>query len=237
MGNGNGSTTGISSGYGGSNASGLMTSNGDLANDSALSHHQSRHLLDDSVLEEKPGLDGLPITHAEVILAAAVGKEQNGMRENNKDAVLEYQGCIRRKTLLKEGRKPAVASWQRYWLQVWANHLVFFPPKTFKGWDLGNKRRNCGITHKLLLCRNERTDFKREPCKVCPLDGWHVEQLEGQQHANSFQLINVSLNTVYKFRTSTTIQASVWVDVLHHIITVHQNAEPRPIPVNLMSFE
>lgn len=125
---------GVSSGYGGSNASALMTSNGDLANESALSHHQSRHLLDDSVLEEKPGADSHSSSQADVILAAVVGKDQNGLRENSKDAaVLEYQGCIRRKTLLKEGRKPAVASWQRYWLQVWANHLVFFPPKTFKG--------------------------------------------------------------------------------------------------------
>lgn len=133
---GHGSSMGVSSGYGGSNASGLMTSNGDLANDSTMSHQQSRHLLDDSVIEEKtlPG-DAHGTSQTEVILAAVVGKDQNGLRDaNNKDAaVLEYQGCIRRKTLLKEGRKPAVASWQRYWLQVWANHLVFFPPKTFKG--------------------------------------------------------------------------------------------------------
>lgn len=134
MANGNGTSMGGSSGYGGSNASGLMTSNGDLANDSTMSHHQSRHLLDDSVLEEKTGLENHSTSHADDILAAVVGKDQRGLRENNKDAaVLEYQGCIRRKTLLKEGRKPAVASWQRYWLQVWANHLVFFPPKTFKG--------------------------------------------------------------------------------------------------------
>lgn len=132
-GNGNCSSIGVSSGYGGSNASALMTSNGDLANDSTTSHHQSRHLLDDSVLEEKTGMDSSH--HAEVILAAVVGKDQIGFRDaaNPDAAVLEYQGCIRRKTLLKEGRKPAVASWQRYWLQVWANHLVFFPPKTFKG--------------------------------------------------------------------------------------------------------
>lgn len=69
------------------------------------------------------------------------------------------------------------------------------------------------------------------------MDGWHVEQVDGQQHANSFQLVNVATNTVYKFRTSTTNQAGIWVDVLHHIITGSHAAEPRPIPVNLMSFE
>lgn len=43
------------------------------------------------------------------------------------------QGCVRRKTILKHGRKPAVASWQRYWLQIWASSLTYFLPKSFKG--------------------------------------------------------------------------------------------------------
>lgn len=57
---------------------------------------------------------------------------------NNLDSPLDnahasFQGCVRRKTVLKEFRKPTVGSWQRYWLQIWANSLVYFPPKSFKG--------------------------------------------------------------------------------------------------------
>lgn len=55
---------------------------------------------------------------------------------NNLDSPLDcasFQGCVRRKTVLKDFRKPTVASWQRYWLQIWANSLVYFPPKSFKG--------------------------------------------------------------------------------------------------------
>lgn len=43
------------------------------------------------------------------------------------------QGCLRRKTVLKDGRKPTVSAWQRYWVQLWATALVFYLPKTFKG--------------------------------------------------------------------------------------------------------
>lgn len=43
------------------------------------------------------------------------------------------QGCVRRKTLQKDGKKPTVASWQRYWVQIWASSLVYFSPKSFKG--------------------------------------------------------------------------------------------------------
>lgn len=51
-------------------------------------------------------------------------------------ATMSFHGCVRRKTVLKDGRKPAVASWQRYWLQIWANSLIYFPPKSFKGFVL-----------------------------------------------------------------------------------------------------
>ena len=42
------------------------------------------------------------------------------------------QGCVQRKTLLKDGRRPLVSSWQRYWLQLWGCSLVFFQPKTLR---------------------------------------------------------------------------------------------------------
>lgn len=50
---------------------------------------------------------------------------------NSNDTMME--GCVRRKTVLKDGRKPAVASWQRYWLQLYSNSLLYFAPKSFKG--------------------------------------------------------------------------------------------------------
>lgn len=94
--------------------------------------HQSRHLLDDSVIEDKPSSDATSTGSSEGV----IGIENDGSgcgSDLSQQHGMGFQGCVRRKTVLKDGRKPAVASWQRYWLQIWANSLVYFPPKSFKG--------------------------------------------------------------------------------------------------------
>lgn len=108
------------------------------------SFHHSRHLLDDSVLEDQqPSSLQVQLQQSDAISTGSsegiIGYDGDCISEssmiNNLDSPNEsnFQGCVRRKTLLKDGRKPAVASWQRYWLQIWANSLVYFPPKSFKG--------------------------------------------------------------------------------------------------------
>lgn len=64
--------------------------------------------------------------------------DSDQMIQNDNDSSLAstdsmMEGCVRRKTVLKDGRKPAVASWQRYWLQLYSNSLLYFSPKSFKG--------------------------------------------------------------------------------------------------------
>lgn len=78
------------------------------------------------------------------------------------------QGCLRRKTVQKSGRKPAVAAWQRYWVQVRGSSMVYFPAKGFKG--------------------SERADFKREPCKVLALTGLRVALIQSGSPPDLFQL-------------------------------------------------
>ncbi|CRK93729.1 CLUMA_CG007257, isoform A [Clunio marinus] len=41
--------------------------------------------------------------------------------------------------------------------------------------------------------RSDRSDFKREPCKVSSLDGWTVEIIENSSQTNTFQLMNSSI--------------------------------------------
>lgn len=189
-----------------------------LPNDPNADHSilsQPRHLLDDSVLED--GGYGIVSSAAETTSTESsegvCHREPGDVSEMCSES-LSFQGCVRRKTVLKEGRKPAVASWQRYWLQIWASSLVYFPPKSFKG------------------C--ERSDFKREPCKVCPLDGWCSQVLDNPKHKNSFELFNPALGTVYRFRTDSPQATHQWTNSICK--AAEQNAD-KPLPTNLMSFE
>ncbi|XP_068147624.1 ras-specific guanine nucleotide-releasing factor RalGPS1 isoform X1 [Drosophila tropicalis] len=184
-----------------------------------LEHDQNQqlprhHLLDDSVLEHSDALSNADLTSlesAEGVLYDFTGSDCDLM---SPEAAAAMQGCVRRKTVQKEGRKPAVASWQRYWLQIWANSLVYFPPKSFKGSD--------------------RNDFKREPCKVCPLDGWYAHVSDNTKHKNTFELYHRTLGTVYKFRTDSPQMTHLWSNAICKLATIRV---PKPLPTNLMSFE
>lgn len=132
------------------------------------------------------------------------------------------EGYVRRKTLRKKGRKPAVSSWQRYWLQIWSNALIYFAPKSFKG--------------------SERSNFKRDPSKVCLLEGWLVrrimEDTGGRKHV--FELWNNTLATVYKFRTESAEAAELWVETIKRNVSCNDHLKASMLPphnVNLMTFE
>ena len=43
------------------------------------------------------------------------------------------QGCVRKKAIMKDGRRPAVCAWQRYWIQLSGPNLLFYQPKYLRG--------------------------------------------------------------------------------------------------------
>ncbi|KAB0792015.1 hypothetical protein PPYR_13976 [Photinus pyralis] len=182
------------------------------------------HLLDDSELEDETmclGGNDPPSPSTEVPFRASFQSEEDCtlLSRSTDEALLTndsfntMQGCVRRKAILKEGRKPAVASWQRYWLQIWASSLAYFSPKNFKG--------------------SRRSDFKSEPCKMMSLVGCTVKLSDNPLHLDTFHIIDHHRGNVYKFKTGSQSTADKWCRRLQHA----SSGETNPLPANLMSFE
>uniref|UniRef100_A0A8C6SYW5 Ral GEF with PH domain and SH3 binding motif 1 n=1 Tax=Neogobius melanostomus TaxID=47308 RepID=A0A8C6SYW5_9GOBI len=120
---------------------------------------------------------------------------------------------LRRKTLLKEGRKPKLSSWSRYWISLSGSTLTFYGAKALRA--------------------SERKHYKSSPCKKVCVTGWMVVLPDDPARPNIFQLNDPDKGNVYKFQTGSRFSAIIW----------HKNLEEacrssRPqIPANLMSFE
>ncbi|XP_021942644.1 ras-specific guanine nucleotide-releasing factor RalGPS2 isoform X2 [Zootermopsis nevadensis] len=192
-----------------------------------------KHLLDDSVLEEQQqqqlihhNRESPNGRHKHV--EGTVDEEGEKLLTRHGSSLLPdpddfgeavgmqcvLQGCLRRKTMLKAGRKPAVTSWQRYWVQLWATYLVYYPPKSFKG--------------------SERSDFKQEPCKTVPIGGWSVFMGDNPFQPDLFQLTDPNRGNVYKCRAGSKAAAQQW---FRHLQQAACGIKEKPLPANLMSFE
>uniref|UniRef100_A0A8C2C080 Ral GEF with PH domain and SH3 binding motif 1 n=1 Tax=Cyprinus carpio TaxID=7962 RepID=A0A8C2C080_CYPCA len=123
------------------------------------------------------------------------------------------EGPLKRKTLLKEGRKPKLSSWTRYWITLCGSTLIFYGSKALRA--------------------TERKHYKSSPCKkVCVL-GWMVVLPDDPTQPNIFQLNHPDKGNVYKFQTSDRFTAIMWHK---HLEEACRRRRPQ-IPANLMSFE
>lgn len=182
------------------------------------------HLLDDSVLEDSSNGQQLMLSpsRGELPLQASQQVEEESTlltrstedSPGSEDHSCPMQGCLRRKTVLKDGRKPTVTSWQRYWIKIWTSSLIYFSPKSFKGY--------------------QRCDFKREPCKIVSIIGCSFEMGDNSLQPDIFQLVDHQRGNIYKFRAGSRSNAEKWCRTLQ---LISQNGEHKPLPANLMSFE
>uniref|UniRef100_A0A7N8WV21 Ral GEF with PH domain and SH3 binding motif 2 n=1 Tax=Mastacembelus armatus TaxID=205130 RepID=A0A7N8WV21_9TELE len=110
----------------------------------------SRHLLDDSVLESHSPTRGQAESStlsSGISLGSSDGSELSeemswpafeSSAESEELAVHLYpgavtvQGVLRRKTVLKEGKKPTVASWTKYWVALCGTQLYYYAAKSLK---------------------------------------------------------------------------------------------------------
>ncbi|KAJ8413773.1 hypothetical protein AAFF_G00063710 [Aldrovandia affinis] len=123
------------------------------------------------------------------------------------------EGPLRRKTLLKEGRKPTLSSWTRYWIALSGSTLIYFGAKALRA--------------------SERKHYKSTPCKKIAITGWMVVLPDDPEHPNIFQLNDPDKGNVYKFQTGSRFSAIIWHK---HLEDACRSTRPQ-IPANLMSFE
>ncbi|XP_058999163.1 ras-specific guanine nucleotide-releasing factor RalGPS1 isoform X2 [Mustela nigripes] len=123
------------------------------------------------------------------------------------------EGPLRRKTLLKEGRRPALSSWTRYWVILSGSTLLYYGAKSLRGTD--------------------RKHYKSTPGKKVSVVGWMVQLPDDPEHPDIFQLNNPDKGNVYKFQTGSRFHAILWHK---HLDDACKSNRPQ-VPANLMSFE
>jgi len=189
----------------------------------SLENEKQRSLLDGSLLD-----DPLPMCNTTPSPIYSPFHEKEALTSPDPLAsfstvqpgsVRTFQGSIQRKTLIKDGRRPLVASWQKFWLELWDTSLVYYLPKT------------------LSKCRDRR-DFKSEPCKLRSTVGWIVmvpQQTNQLQPADqhSFQLADPVMRNVYRFRGEKK-DRDLWV---YHLTRATRGLTNQSLPTNLISFE
>uniref|UniRef100_A0A673K5R1 Ras-specific guanine nucleotide-releasing factor RalGPS1-like n=1 Tax=Sinocyclocheilus rhinocerous TaxID=307959 RepID=A0A673K5R1_9TELE len=166
-----------------------------------------RHLLDDSFLESQSPArnnphsssvsNGISIgisTSLHIVFKEYASWNVCSIAESSlahgESGGVTMQGPLKRKTLLKEGRKPKLASWTRYWITLCGSTLIFYGSKALRA--------------------TERKHYKSSPCKkVCVL-GWMVVLPDDPAQPNIFQLNHPDKGNVYKFQTSDRFTAIMW---------------------------
>ena len=115
------------------------------------------------------------------------------------------QGYIKRKTILKDGKKPTLCTWVRYWLVLNVSSLVFYSSKSLRG---------CYRSH-----------FKSQPSKCQSLRSNLISvKLDDESYQmDAFILTDTSCNSVYKFRTNTQLEAITWCREISNVLNIQSN--------------
>uniref|UniRef100_A0A8C1MRL7 Ral GEF with PH domain and SH3 binding motif 2 n=1 Tax=Cyprinus carpio TaxID=7962 RepID=A0A8C1MRL7_CYPCA len=166
----------------------------------------SRHLLDDSVLESHTPTRGqaesstlssgisLGITHKNT--HRATGSWTGSSAESEELAVHLYpgavtvQGVLRRKTVLKEGKKPTVAAWTKYWVALCGTQLYYYTAKSLKA--------------------TERKHFKSTASKSVSVLGLMAMMADDPEHPDVFLLTDSEHGNSYKFQAGNRMNALLW---------------------------
>ncbi|KAM9761852.1 ras-specific guanine nucleotide-releasing factor RalGPS2 isoform 3-T5 [Menidia menidia] len=191
----------------------------------------SRHLLDDSVLESNSPTRGQAESStlsSGISLGSSEGSELSeemswpafeSSAESEELAVHLYpgavtvQGVLRRKTVLKEGKKPTVAAWTKYWVALCGTQLYYYPAKSLKA--------------------TERKHFKSTSSKSVCVVGLMAMMADDPEHPDVFLLTDSEHGNTYKYQAGNRMNALLW---FKHLSAACQSNRQQ-VPANLMSFE
>lgn len=110
-----------------------------------------------------------------------------------------YQGYLKRKTVIKDGKKPTLATYIRYWVVLNSMNLVFYPSKSLRG---------CSRSH-----------FKATPTKYISLRSSLITcKMDEQTPTMDTFIIFDSNETIYKFKTNTQLEAITWVREINSLL-------------------
>ncbi|KAJ4942936.1 hypothetical protein JOQ06_005448 [Pogonophryne albipinna] len=123
------------------------------------------------------------------------------------------QGVLRRKTVLKEGKKPTVASWTKYWVALCGTQLYYYTAKSLKA--------------------TERKHFKSTSSKSVCIVGLMAMMADDPEHPDVFLLTDSEHGNTYKYQAGNRMNALLW---FKHLSAACQSNRQQ-VPANLMSFE
>ncbi|XP_051789212.1 ras-specific guanine nucleotide-releasing factor RalGPS2 isoform X2 [Erpetoichthys calabaricus] len=146
-------------------------------------------------------------------LKASSSAESEDLAIHLYPGAVTIQGVLRRKTLLKEGKKPTVASWTKYWVALCGTQLFYYAAKSLKA--------------------TERKHFKSTSSKSMSVLGWMAVMADDPEHQDLFLLTDSEHGNSYKYQAGNRMNAMLW---FKHLSAACQSNRQQ-VPTNLMSFE
>ncbi|KAG8555445.1 hypothetical protein GDO81_017703 [Engystomops pustulosus] len=153
------------------------------------------------------------LTRSCVQLRSSSSAESSELAVHLYSGAVTIQGVLRRKTLLKEGKKPTVASWTKYWAVLCGTQLIYYAAKSLKA--------------------TERKHFKSTSTKNVSVVGWMVMMADDPEHPDIFLLTDSEKGNSYKFQAGNRVNAMLW---FKHLSAACQSNRQQ-VPTNLMTFE
>ncbi|CAF1487198.1 unnamed protein product, partial [Didymodactylos carnosus] len=112
-----------------------------------------------------------------------------------------FEGCLQRKCLLKNYKKPTIATWHKYWVAVCEHLLFLYKPKRFTlhtriqtNLLIRNSNNNKNNNDEELitsLTDNDRKLFRQNPYKCQSISDWLIV-LSQAKNKNEIQLSDLN---------------------------------------------